>query len=214
MRLHSVNASDDSDVYSEVEEHVDVESEGTVRPAPILSPADLRVHERLQGDSDSRTQAQINRCSSLQVNSSSAFNLELKRKDALKDSTISSVSSPSAFNIDFNRKDMLKDNCNTCSQNSKHTNKDREGLKPPARPSFLITDILSTSSRDRARDSDSSVASTPLTPCTPTLIDINKTAAFLAQRQTPDMTPPGVSPTGRSEESEDDEGKPSHFFST
>ena len=192
MRLHSVNGSDDSDVYSEAEEHVDVE--GSVRQIPVLSPADLRVHERLQGDSNAQVQSSNVR--------------------GHRDVCLNSSCDNSALQKDTNTQPQ-----NGNSHKYHHTNNSKysnsvsmEGTRAATRPSFLITDILSsTHSKDRNRDSDStcSVATTPCTPCTPctpTLIDLQKTAALLAQRHSTSL--PGVSPTGScdSQDSDADEG--------
>lgn len=192
-----MNGSDDSDVYSEVEEHVDVEYEGSGREAPILSPADLRVHERLQGGADKNVQL---------------LNGKNRKLDIPSDK--------SAFKKDSNLLSAQDSKCDSCTQNNSarfSTSAHKEGTRPAARPSFLITDILSSSSRDRTRDSSSSssVANTPSTPCTPaTIIDIQKTAALLAQRQTGNTSLAGISPTGScdSPDSDGDDGELSFFY--
>lgn len=137
MRMNSTNVSEESDSYSEVEDHVDVESDGHDTSG---TANDLRLQERLQGDAD--TTAQTNHNSE-------------------KDSS-----------------------CNACF---KLSDKNR---KPAVRPSFLITDILSDNKRCETV-TDTLVTNTPCTPCTPctpitpvtSTIDIHKTAAILAKRQ-------------------------------
>ncbi|XP_052222795.1 homeobox protein ceh-30-like [Dreissena polymorpha] len=112
---------------------------------------------------------------------------------------------------------------NKDSAHTKTSGNHKTESRAATRPSFLITDILSSGSR--SIDSDISVASTPCTPCTPTslAIDIHKTAALLAQRQAAStsahLSPPVFSPGARSESpvsdnDEDEESRDGSPFST
>lgn len=164
VRMNSTNVSEESDSYSEVEDHVDVESEDHVDVESdghdiSGTAADLRIQERLHGVA------------------------EVQRHD----SNNSSSQRDSSYNV--------------CSKQSEKV------TKPAVRPSFLITDILSDTKRLDS-ETDTSVANTPCSPCTPVAraIDIHKTAALLAQRAS---TSPALlsSPSNRCESPESDEGK-------
>lgn len=156
MRMNSTNVSEESDAYSEVEDHVDVESDGHDISG---TAADLRIQERLHGVAD--------------VHHHDSNNISSQRDSG----------------------------CNVCIKLSEKV------TKPAVRPSFLITDILSDTKRIDS-ETDTSVAHTPCSPCTPVAraIDIHKTAALLAQRRT---SSPALlsSQSNRCESPESDEGK-------
>ncbi|WAR30752.1 BARH1-like protein [Mya arenaria] len=177
MRMNSTNMSEESDVYSEAEDQVDVDVErGGVEESTPPRPTDLRLHERLHGG-----------CAETGLNFSKL---------------------PTFGHSNSFHKDTSPDNCKSCINNNSENHKlpfsssvpnklksaqvdknnsgsARNDTKPATRPSFLITDILSSGSRSMNTHTDTdntSVATTPCTPCTPTshVIDIQRTAALLA----------------------------------
>ncbi|XP_060574608.1 barH-like 1 homeobox protein [Ruditapes philippinarum] len=158
VRMNSTNVSEESDSYSEVEDHVDVESDGQDVSG---TATDLRIQERLHGVTD----------------------IQNNHSNPTKDS-----------------------NCDMFTKRSEKV------TKPAVRPSFLITDILSDNKRTDS-ETDSSVGNTPCTPCTPCTpltpvshtIDIQKTAAILAQRQSSASSRLLLSPSERCDSPDSDD---------
>lgn len=142
--MNSTSVSEESDTYSETEEHVDVESDHQDECSPA---ANTRMEDRLQAGTD-RLHGTTNR-----------------HHGTDSDNNVSS---------------SLHSSCNVCAKQSDRV------TKPAVRPSFLITDILSSNSKRTDSGTDTSATNTPCTPYTPLTnsIDIHKTAALLSQRQT------------------------------
>ena len=173
--MNSTNVSEESDVYSEGEDHVDVESDVTDSVA-TPEQVDIRIHERLQGD----------------VNANGLTLPVIPRTERSHSHTREMCTEAKCGQCFNNNKDSVHFSTpNSISINSKSAQSCRP-TKPATRPSFLITDILSSgnTSMDRVNrrldtsldsESGTSVATTPCTPSTPShMIDIQRTAALLA----------------------------------
>lgn len=161
MRMNSTNLSEESDVYSDSEDHVDIESSMEDSPP---KPEVRNVQDRLRGDDKSDV-------SSNNIN---------KHNNHSNDSTTIKHHFPSKYDgQSLNRNNIFS----KCSSELALAM-----AKPASRPSFLITDILSNTNckRDIVSDTENTDSSVPNTPCSPTTsysVDIHRTAALLAQRQ-------------------------------